>query len=390
MDTITHGIAGALVARSLGSRHTPQRADCGALGTPRHEARLATIAVTLGAVFPDSDFFAHFFSNHNLARLELHRGVTHSFLMLPVWALLFGGITWFCTRRRWLLWSGLYGAGLALHIFLDLITSYGTMIWAPWSNARVAWDLAFIVDLTLTGIVLLPQLMAWVYSSPEQALRRGLIAWFVPTLVGAVAAWLAAALQIPLPVLTVVIASAGMALLLWLPSLEGRGFRWPTALYCRLGVMVLVVYLVLCRAAHQAALSRVEDFAQSTGSRTVRWAALPAPPSLWWWSGLVQTPEGIYRVSIRLLDPAAPSYRFFANAEKNVYLEKAEAHADVQTFRWFARFPWVTYREESGLHVIEYRDLQFFDPPRGRTPPFTLRVFLDDQGRVVRSGLLQP
>ena len=203
MDTITHGITGALVAKSfVGER----------------ESRLATLAVTLGAVFPDSDVLARLFTSDPLARLEIHRGVTHSFLVLPLWALLFGGLTCLRTRpRRWFLFSCLYGAGIALHILLDLITSYGTMIWDPWSKARVAWDLAFIIDLTFTGIVLLPQLAAWVYSTPRHAVRRGCAAWLLLSLVWAAGAWASAALQIPLFPRTVVAASVVVAFLLWIP-----------------------------------------------------------------------------------------------------------------------------------------------------------------------------
>ena len=377
MDTITHGIAGALVAKSF---------------VPEREGRLATLAVTFGGVFPDSDGFAQFFADSRLSWLETHRGVTHSFLMLPVWALLLGCLTsppW-KGRRRWLLFSSLYGIGIALHIGLDLITSYGTMILAPWSRDRFAWDLTFIVDLILTAIVLLPQLLAWVYATPAQAARRGWIAWISVSLLGAAAVWLAAALQLPLSAWAVVTASGLIALLLWAPSVGGRGFRWSRAAFCRVGVGALAVYLVLCGMAHRAALARVEAFVRSTGAAVERVAALPAPPSLSWWSGLAQTPAGIYRISFRLTDPAPPSYRFFPNAQSSFYLEKSKSLADVQTFLWFARFPWVTYREENGFHVLEYTDLQCYGPRGGRANPFTFRVSLDKQGRVVSSGMLQP
>ena len=376
MDTITHGIAGALVAKSF---------------VPEQESRLATLALTFGAVFPDSDGFAQFFASSRLAWLETHRGVTHSFLMLPVWALLFGGlISPWTGRRRWLFFSGLFGVGIALHISLDLITSYGTMILAPWSRDRFALDLTFILDLILTAIVLLPQLLAWVFSTPDQAAHRGLLSWFSVSLVATGAAWLAAAFQLPLSAWAVIAALALIALLFCAPSLGGRGFRWSRVAYCRVGVASLAVYLILCGIAHRAALARVEAFVRSTGATVERLAALPAPPSLNWWSGLAQTPEGIYRVSIHLTDPTPPAYRFFPNAEGNIYLEKSKDLSDVQTFLWFARFPWVTYREENGFHVVEYRDLQFFGPRRGRALPFTLRVALDNQGRVVSSGMLQP
>ena len=104
----------------------------------------------------------------------------------------------------------------------------------------------------------------------------------------------------------------------------------------------------------------------------------------------MQTPKGIYRGSLNLADSRDPAYRFFPNAEDNPYLQTAEGLEEVKTYLWFARFPWVTYREDNGFHIVEYRDIQFFGPFRGNNPPFTFRVFLDGQGRIVSSGLLVP
>lgn len=376
MDTLTHGIAGALVARSI---------------LDERQGRGATLALTLGSVFPDSDVFSNFFIADRLARLEVHRGLTHSVVALPFWALLLGGLTCLVIRRnRWWFFSCLYGMGIALHIFMDLITSFGTMIWSPLSKARVAWDTTFIIDLVFTSIVLLPLLTAWVYSDRQRALRRGWIVWFGLTLAGAGAAWLAASLRIPLSAGTVAAASVVIAALLVLPSWKGRGFRWRSASYCRLGVAALAVYLTLCFAAHRAALSQVREFAGEKQLTVLRLAALPAPPSLWRWSGLVQTPDGVYRLPIDLGHPDAPGSEYYANSERTEYSEKAANSERVKTYLWFARFPWVTYRENNGFHIIEYRDIQFFWPPRGQTPPFTFQVFFDPEGRVVRSELIDP
>jgi len=373
VDTITHGIAGALLAKSF----LPERAG-----------RLVSRAVIIGAVLPDADFFADFVSNHPLIHAEFHRSITHSFVMLPVWSLLLGALTsrW-DERRRWLLLSGMYGLGIALHIALDLITSYGTLILSPWTRDRYALDIAFFVDLTLTAIVLLPQLLAWIYSSREQALHRGLVAWVSVALAGGGVTWLASALQLPLPPYAVLSGLALIAVLFLALALRGAGFRISRAAYCRVGIAGMVLYLGLCSLAHQRALGRVEAFARSLGATVKRQGALPSPPSALWWSGMVETPTGIYRIAVHLFDPSSPSYRFFPNAAKNIYLDKAEEFPDTQTFLWFARFPWVTYREENGLHIVDYTDLQFMSVRRDRNYPFTFEVSLDGDGQVVGSSL---
>ena len=58
----------------------------------------------------------------------------------------------------------IYGVGIASHILLDGMTSFGTRMLTPISQQRVAWDLLFIIDLVFTSIVLLPQIIAWIYS----------------------------------------------------------------------------------------------------------------------------------------------------------------------------------------------------------------------------------
>ena len=376
MDTITHGITGALVAKSFFSER---------------EGRMATVAITLGAIFPDSDTFANFFITNELARLQIHRGLTHSLVALPVFAMLLGALACLWTRRqRWLRYSAFFALGIGVHILLDVITSFGTQVWTPLSNTRAAWDLTFIIDFIFTAIVLLPQLAAWVYSDRRRALLRGGLVWFGLTAAGVAVGWLANRLRIPLSFWTVAAVSLLVGILLLLPGATPAGFRWPRSFYCRIGVAALALYLGLCAIAHQAALARVREFARQSGAVVQRLAALPAPPSFLSWSGLVETPEGIYRIPIDLSDTNVAVHRFFAQAERNRYLETAAGLDDVKIFLWFARFPWVSYRQNNGLHIVEYRDIQFYSPFRNDNSPFTLRLLFDDQGRLARPVTLGP
>ena len=48
----------------------------------------------------------------------------------------------------------IYGVGIASHILLDVMTSFGTRMWFPLSSRRFAWDLLFIVDFSFTTIML--------------------------------------------------------------------------------------------------------------------------------------------------------------------------------------------------------------------------------------------
>ena len=144
MDTLTHALSGALLARATASRSDPQRA------LPRRIA-----AGFLACAAPDLDFVAGFAGP--VSYLLNHRGVTHSLIMLPLWAL---ALSWLLAKivREPGGWRALYGItamAIAAHIAGDLITSYGTMILAPFSDWRAGIGTTFIIDLWFSGIIVL-------------------------------------------------------------------------------------------------------------------------------------------------------------------------------------------------------------------------------------------
>src|SRR6201984_267957 len=177
MDTITHGIAGALIAKAAFRGQDM-------LGTkPLYRERIITWSLMLGAIFPDSDVLREFFSHNDLLILTWHRSFTHSLLCLPIFALLLAALTrWFVRWRKWdapsfAALTGIYAIGILSHILLDLVTSFGTMIWSPVQWSRPAWDLIFIIDFSLTAIFLVPQIVAWVYAQEKGLQRRALVNW---------------------------------------------------------------------------------------------------------------------------------------------------------------------------------------------------------------------
>lgn len=146
MDTLTHALSGALLARAT----APATPGPGEL-TPRARMTVGFVA----AAFPDSDIVLRLFGA--LPYLDLHRGVTHSIILLPVWALLLAWLfSWF-SRQRYS-WRAIYGTaalGIAIHIAGDVFTAYGTMVLAPFSYHRFALPFTFIIDPYFTGIIVL-------------------------------------------------------------------------------------------------------------------------------------------------------------------------------------------------------------------------------------------
>jgi inner membrane protein len=160
MDTITHALSGALAARLVapGKNAAVTTADCMVLGAA-------------AAAFPDTDVVLSYLSP--LAYLYHHRGVTHSVLMLPLWTFLLAAIWSFVRRNRagFAIYALIAAIGLGVHILGDLITSFGTMIFAPFSAARLEWGTTFIIDLWFTGIILAGlALSAWYRASRVPAL----------------------------------------------------------------------------------------------------------------------------------------------------------------------------------------------------------------------------
>src|SRR4249920_939268 len=128
MDTITHGIAGALIGKAL------FRGEDLVASKPMNRARIITWSLMLGAIFPDSDMLREWLSSNPLLILTWHRSVTHSLVCLPIFSLLLAALMrWIARWRKWDAPSfaalvGIYAIGILSHILLDLVTSFGTMI----------------------------------------------------------------------------------------------------------------------------------------------------------------------------------------------------------------------------------------------------------------------
>jgi inner membrane protein len=156
LDTLTHALSGALLARATASKGAPPRS------IPRRVA-----AGFFACAAPDLDFvFAY---AGPIAYLEQHRGITHSVVLLPLWALL---LSWLIAKilREPGGWRALYGVtaiALAAHIAGDVITGFGTIVFAPLSDWRAALGATFIIDLWFSGIILAGLLLSVLFRQTK-------------------------------------------------------------------------------------------------------------------------------------------------------------------------------------------------------------------------------
>ncbi len=372
MDPITHGIAGSLLGKSFFTKR---------------EGRIATFACTLGAVFPDVDVFAELFSRDPLSVIRFHRGFTHSFAGLPIFAVMLAWLTRIVFRKRGAPSFGIltliYAIGIASHILLDATTSFGTRLLNPFSSDRVAWDLIFIVDLVFTAILLVPQVAAWIFRDREKARQRAWLMWIVFN-IAAFGGWaLATRLGFSFHLWILGVVAAALAAVFLLPLAGGRGFAISQTAWCLAGTIAMLAYIAVCGVAHHAALARVETFVAENHIDAVRIGAMPTPPSFLEWSGKIRTADGVYQSRFDLRDSAPPSFQFLADSPHDGYTAEAMNLPDARVYLWFARFPVIRSHLMGEDHVVEFSDSRFTDPGTKMPEPFRLRFVLNPDGQLV-------
>lgn len=398
MDPITHGIAGALLGKAFFSKSATSKQQA-QYDDERRRARIRTrvaiLAATAGAMFPDVDVIADMISHDPLAIVKYHRGITHSFFGLPFFAVGLAALTRWITRRLKIASPSfavlvlIYGTGILSHILMDGTTSFGTRMLTPFSQRRVAWDWIFIIDFVFTSLLLLPQLTAWIYHERAKSLRRAVIMWALFT-VAAVVVWEVARLEnASFHMWIVAAASAIAALLFFAPATGEWGFTVSRARWCQAGVIVTLAYVGACGFAHHQAMSRVQEFATANHINVMRLGALPVPPSLLDWGDAIRTTDGVYssRYNLRQAHPAA--FQFTPDSSTDPFVGRALELPEVHVYWNFARFPVIRTMTRGTEHVVIFGENRFVERRKGEPQPFTYSVVFDGAGNVVEEGWMR-
>jgi len=143
MDSLTHAASGTAFLLAL----------------PRRPATAwaVPLAMIISAI-PDIDIL---FPRSPIDFLLLHRGITHALSALPVFALLCALLMYpfwrYGTPNAWTFrQSALFALLLLLlHVWLDCVTTYGTLAFLPFSDYRVRLNGLFIVDIWLLAPLIL-------------------------------------------------------------------------------------------------------------------------------------------------------------------------------------------------------------------------------------------
>jgi len=237
--------------------------------------------------------------------------------------------------------------------------------------------------------------------SSEGLQKRALGSWFVFAIGTLAVAGIAQIVGAPISVEAILSAIVILAAIFLLPSLRGFGLKVKRASWNLAGVLVALCYSAMAFYAHTIALDRVQKFAALEHLDVQSFGALPLPPSIWHWDGLIRAPRGVYETRINfagasdeaLAEGATNSpqalpleYRFYPDAPANSYIDAAKRLPQVQTVLWFARFPVTRFHKEGSDAIVEISDLRFPHVRPDRPASFTYQVRFGANGTVLSQG----
>ncbi|MEW5908850.1 MAG: metal-dependent hydrolase [Thermodesulfobacteriota bacterium] len=314
MDPITHMTSGLLTAQAF---------------RPSTGNRLFFILCIIGSLIPDIDNFAGLWGPEFY--LIHHRGVTHSIFGAIALAALLG---FFYTAL-----NGFYSKKKSfaillflvfIHIFLDMITSYGTQIFYPFTRHRYEIASVFIIDpfftISLIGIALLS------YKFKENRVR---IAVF--------------------------------------------------------GLIWLVIYPAIGYGVRSHVQYRVEHHLIQNGNSQRRVHVLPEAFSPVYWKVILEDEKNYYLGVVCLMENSKKiEYERYEKADLVLMRTLGEKVSFFKTFAWFASFPFMEIDNSGDQEIITFGDLRFISMMKllknrsqrnGR--PFSISAVLDINRNII-------
>ncbi|MFH0793232.1 MAG: metal-dependent hydrolase [bacterium] len=302
MDPVTHGLTAWTFARTG--------------GLSERGRRMTALFVAAG-LFPDIDVVVH---GGMETMLRYHRTVTHSLVGITLFAFVLAAVFWLrAPRLRFWYCYALAWLGQLVHIFLDFITSWGTVVFWPFSDARLSADWVFIVDLNFTGLVLLPVVIGFFWKTQRRAVAR-------------------------------------------------------------VFVTALVAYWGWCAVNHSRAVQFMRQMNPDEGAKRI--AAFPWPLSPARWYGIVETNEEYQLALLDMLRPTKViATEILPHRPKPEVPEEALDRAPgLKTFYWFTQFPQAERIKESGTgdgHGTNIEHWRIYDLAFSYNSPLRQRMLFE-------------
>jgi len=353
MDPLTQGLLGAATAQ---------------LGFRQRIGRDASWMAFLTAMAPDLDFLAPRvmrglgFETDELTRMFLHRGISHSllavpFIALPVaaaWWWIRNGVLAFRNARRpppdpqaapgdkrsapagfAMIYACLFVAVLS-HAPLDLCTSYGTQIFAPFTTKRYAVDAIGIIDIIYTPILAATLVACYVVRKLKADPRRATLA-----------------------------------------------IGWT-------GFLLSVAYIAAGRVMHDRAIDKA--LAMHGRPACVRANAYPAIGTILLWRVVIETDEAWHLARIHHLAPHRPGrdppdLQTVPKHRDNPWVRRTLQLPLAKQWDWFAMGNTrAGYERRGNLHVVSLYDMRYTWPLANTRSLWWLEVTYDRQGRMLAAG----
>jgi inner membrane protein len=319
MDNLTHTATGLFLSRAGLNRWTPQ----------------ASAILMLAANAPDIDVVSA--AGGSVSYLHYHRHLTHSFIAMPVMAILCVLLVRAVSRKP-VRWLGAFAAamiGVASHLALDYTNGYGIRLLLPFSPEYYRLEWTSVIDLWIWAVFLL-----------------ALVAPFLARLVGSEIT--SSTRRAPYP---------------------GRG--WPI-----FALAFVVLYSGARGVLHARAIGELQSRIYQD-AEPLRVAAVPDAANPLSWRGIVETQDFYALADVNLAGTFDPGRaRIVHKAEPDPAINAAKRMEAFQVFLRFAEFPeWSVSpgEERESSKVASVTDMRFMG--------WAANALEDASGRVLRTWL---
>ncbi|TJY33467.1 metal-dependent hydrolase [Pontimicrobium aquaticum] len=299
-------------------------AACGEVALGKKIGNKTLLFGAIGGTIPDLDVFVgRLLYNNEIDIMAFHRGFMHSIVFTVIGAFVFGWIAFrlydkgkrknTTTLYNWI-W--LFFLSLFTHPILDSFTPYGTQLFAPFSNYRVAINNISVADPTYT-IPFLICMIVLMFFKRHAAKRR-----------------------------------------LWL----------------KLGLGISSAYMLFTLVNKVYITSVYKKSLQSEGISYLRFQTQPSFFNNVLWYGVAETETNYYVGFYSLLDTSS-KVGAWSKLPKNHNLAPVNYNNDIKTLAWFSNGYYNFIKEHDG--VLRYNDLRYpsFDKenPNNTIFSFTLK-----------------
>ena len=302
-------------------------AACGEAAVGKKIGNKALLFGTIGGTIPDLDVLVgSLLYGNEIDAMLFHRGFMHSILFSVIMSFLLGGLTYWLYNSGKRLhtttqsdWLRLWFLSLFTHPILDCFTPYGTQLFAPFSNYRVAFNNIAVADpaYTLPFIICVITLMFF----KRQSNRRRL---------------------------------------------------WLT-----LGLGISTTYLVFTLGNKLYIDSIFKASLKESNINYTRYSTQPAILNNILWYGIAETEKAYFVANYSLFD-TENKFSNFSKIKKKRKLQP-DKFKDIESLAWFSDGYYTVYK--IGNNLYQYNDLRYpiLDENDPNSSVFSMQLYKDNE-----------